>query len=90
LIRNLRIFPTSIKLFEGLNSGRRCQRPQRDEKAGQLYDVGGNVKDTTGRLKQDSPLPFLLDLSANVMALPLGFHRAHLSLREQRKQITTK
>jgi hypothetical protein len=27
--------------------------------------VGGNVKDTTGRLKQNSPLPFLLDLSAD-------------------------
>ena len=58
-------------------------RVRSDEKAGQLYGGGGNVKDTTGRLKQDSPLPFLLDLSAAAKALPLGFHRAHLSLRVQ-------
>ncbi|MGB7770112.1 MAG: hypothetical protein WBN22_14850 [Verrucomicrobiia bacterium] len=56
-----------------------------DEKAGQLYGVGGKVKDTTGRLKQDSPLPFLLDLSASARASPLGFHRAHLSLREHKQ-----
>jgi len=29
-------------------------------------------------------LPFLLDLSANPSALPLGFHRAHLSLRARK------
>ncbi len=62
---------------------RDAARFRSDEKAGRLYGVGGNVKDTSGRLKQDSPLPILLDLSATAKALPLGFHRAHLSLRVQ-------
>ncbi len=64
---------------------RDAARFRSDEKAGQLYGVGGKVKDTTGRLKQDSPLPFLLDLSASARASPLGFHRAHLSLREHKQ-----
>jgi hypothetical protein len=49
-------------------------------KPGQLYGGGGKFKDATGRLKQDSPLPFLLEFSAAAKAILLGFQRAHLSL----------
>jgi hypothetical protein len=31
-----------------------------------------------------SSLPFLLDLSADAKALPLGFRRAHLSLHDKK------
>jgi hypothetical protein len=48
-------------------------------KGGQLYGVGGKVKKYYG-----SWLPFLLDPSANAKVLPLGFHRAHLSLHVQK------
>jgi hypothetical protein len=64
---------------------RDAARFRSDEKGGQLYGAGGNVKDATGRGFRSS-----LDVSASAKALPLGFHRAHLLLRVQKKELTTK
>jgi hypothetical protein len=69
---------------------RDAARFRSDEKAGQLYGVGGKVKDTTGRLKQDSPLPFLLDLSAAAKALPFRFSSRTPVAARAKKTLTTK
>jgi len=67
--------------------------------AGMIETVGDRIwTPPRHRLKLSKPwqprrsipvswLPFLLDLSANPKALPLGFHRAHLSLRDQKNNI---
>jgi hypothetical protein len=44
-----------------------------------------SFKDTTGRLKHLSPLPFLLELSVFAKGLLLGFH-AHQVFAAQRKK----
>jgi hypothetical protein len=51
---------------------------QRDEKQGDYMALS-----ETSRI-YGSWLPFLRDFSANAKALLVGFHREHLSLREQK------
>jgi hypothetical protein len=59
---------------------RDAARFRSDEKAGRLYGVGGNVKDTSGRGFRSS-----LTFPPTPKPCLLGFHRAHLSLRVQNK-----
>jgi hypothetical protein len=56
-------------------------RPQRDGEGGQLYGNGGKFKNTTVRGFRS-----FLSFPPPPKPLPLCFHRAHLSLREQTKK----
>ncbi len=54
--------------------GQEALRPQRVRSCRPLYGGVGKFKDTTGRLKHHSPLPFLLELPASAKGPLLGFH----------------
>ena len=47
------------KTFTACTEGT-LQHPQRDKTEGHFMSAAGKFKDATGRLKQDSPLPFLM------------------------------